>query len=109
MSKYDTIIKKLEVHDQKFLTIVKKLDIHDRKFLEHDKKLANISDMVLKNTSDIEIIKENMVTKDEFRNQNQNIMSQLDHITTIVNKTREDHVFVIEWLKRLQVQCDHVS
>lgn len=51
---------------------------------------------------DVRIIKETMVTKDDLHKNT----DLLETIVTIVKKTQDDHVFSVEWLKRVQNQVD---
>lgn len=57
---------------------------------------------VLQNREEIEVIKQNMVTKQEMRE----VRDILEGIATMVKKIDEDHTFAIEWLKRLQTQVE---
>lgn len=50
----------------------------------------------------VEIIKETMATKDDVRR----MTDLLEGLTTIAKRIQEDHVFAIEWLKRLQNQFE---
>ena len=59
-----------------------------KKLLEHDDRLQRIE--------------EHMATKDDIRH----LTDILEGIATMCKKIQEDHVFAIEWLKRLQTQFD---
>lgn len=58
------------------------------KLLEHDERL--------------ERIEENMFTKEDSRK----MMELLEGIATVCKNIQEDHVFAIEWIKRLQTKID---
>lgn len=73
----DKIITKLAEHDEQFTRVIVKLIEHDERF---------------------ERIEENMFTKEEGRK----MMDTLDGIAKICKDIREDHLFAIEWIKRLQ-------
>lgn len=51
---------------------------------------------------DIRSLKETSVTKDDFRE----LKGLVEEVVTITKKIREDHVFALEWLKRLQDKVD---
>lgn len=59
-----------------------------QKLVEHDDRLERIENA--------------MMTKAD----GQKIMQTLDEVVIIVKKIREDHVFALEWLKRLQDKVD---
>ncbi len=63
-------------------------DLIINKLLEHEDRLKRIE--------------ENMATKDDVRR----MTDLLEGIATIAKRIQEDHVFAIEWLKRLQSQYD---
>ncbi|MEK7516667.1 MAG: hypothetical protein AAB562_03665 [Patescibacteria group bacterium] len=58
------------------------------KLLEHDDQFRSI--------------RENMATRDDMRK----VMDVLEGIATICKNIQEDHVFSIEWLKRIQAQVE---
>ncbi|MFA6027966.1 MAG: hypothetical protein WC752_03495 [Patescibacteria group bacterium] len=104
MTKIDKILLKLDEHDKKFDLINSKLEEHDKKFDQiniklgdHDKKFDRLINTVLKNTEEISEIKQNMVYRSEFND----LVSAVDAIAIRVNKIDEDHVFVVDWLQRL--------
>lgn len=66
--------------------------------MNEDKVIQEI--LILKD--DVQIIKETMSTKDDIRS----MMHLLEGIATVCKKIQEDHVFAIEWLKRLQSQVE---
>mgnify|MGYP001618081547 CR=1 FL=1 len=51
----------------------------------------------------VERMEQNMVTKSD----NQRVLDTLEGIVTICKRIEEDHLFAIEWIKRLQTQVDH--
>lgn len=58
------------------------------KLLEHDEQLREI--------------RETMFTKAE----GERILQAIDNLTLMVKKIHEDHVFALEWVKRLQDKVD---
>lgn len=77
----DRIINKLSEHDKQFDKIIVKL-------IEHDERMDRIE--------------ANMVTKAD----NQRVLDLLEGIATICKRIQEDHLFAMEWIKRLQSQVD---
>ena len=63
-------------------------DLIIKKLLEHDERFDRWE--------------EKMATKDDMRE----IKNTLDVIVTEIKKIRDDHVFAVEWLKRLQTQVE---
>ncbi len=61
------------------------------KLLEHDERLERMESRL-----------DNTATRDEIRE----IRSILEVIAVDVKKIREDHVFALEWMKRLQDKVD---
>lgn len=78
----DKIITKLAEHDEQFTKVIVKLIEHDERF---------------------ERIEGSMFTKEDGRK----MMDILEGIATICKRIQEDHLFAIEWIKRLQTQVDH--
>ncbi len=73
----DKIIHKLAEHDDQFDKVIMKL-------VEHDERMDRIET--------------NMVTKAD----NQRVLDILDGIAKICRNIQEDHIFGVEWIKRLQ-------
>lgn len=103
MNNTDKILKELKNHSKIFAAHDEKLNAIENKLIDHDKQFDRLINAVLKNTEDITEIKQNMVKKDEFNN----LVSSVDAMAIKVKKLVEDHVFVIDWLKRLQMQVDN--
>lgn len=66
--------------------------------MNEDKIIKEIIDL----KEEVRDIREMMATKDDIRQ----IMSVLETLVTAVKKIQEDHVFAVEWLKRLQARVD---
>lgn len=66
--------------------------------MDEDKVIQEI--VTLKD--DVRAVKETMATKEDIRK----MTHLLEGIATICKKIQEDHVFAIEWLKRLQSQIE---
>lgn len=73
----DKVIQKLEQHDKQFDVVIKKL-------VEHDEQLADI--------------REKMVTKKDYEKHTE----LLEEIATIVKTTRQEQVFTLDLVKKLE-------
>lgn len=91
----DRIVKKLDEHGKYFDRVFVKLD-------EHDKQFDRVFIKLIEHDDQLKEIRETMATKDDIRE----LKAMMENLTGIVKKIQEDHVFAVEWLKRLQTQID---
>ena len=75
-------------------------DWHALYFVHMDEK--KVITKLIEHDASLDRIERNMATKDDVRD----MKDVLESIVTIAKKIQEDHVFAVEWLKRLQ---DHVE
>lgn len=91
---------KFEKIDKHFLRINEHFDRIDAHFDKIDAHFDKIDSLLLSHEQRLSWIEENMVTKKEFRE----LMNTLDYSVKKVNDMKEDHVFGMEWMKRMQEQ-----
>ena len=63
---------------------------------------AKIVQSIVELKDDVQVIKDEMMTQKDKRE----LMTAIANLTSIVEKIRDDQVFTIEWIKRLQNQVD---
>ncbi|MSU75452.1 MAG: hypothetical protein EXS55_02985 [Candidatus Magasanikbacteria bacterium] len=105
----EKIIQKLDEHGKYFDRVFVKLDEHDKQFDrvfvkldEHDKQFDRVFIKLIEHDDQLKEIRESMATKDDIRE----LKGIMESVITIAKKIQEDHVFAVEWLKRLQTQID---
>lgn len=87
-------------HDQKFELIDRSFDIIDGRFNRIDSRLEHMTSALVIHDKRLSAIEDNYVTKKEFRE----LMNSIDFSVKSVMNMKEDHVFGVEWMKRMQDQ-----
>lgn len=98
----DVIIQKLQEHDKRF-------DEHDRRFDEHDKRFDahdQLFDRIITKLIEHDEKFEHMVTKKEFSEFQEKVMTQFDEQLVILKRLDEERYATIEWLKRLDQEVE---
>ena len=105
--KVDLIAQTLSGHDLKFVSIDERFEQVDRRFEQVDRRFEQVDrrfeqmvETLVEHDQRLANIEENMVTKKEFRE----LINTIDYSVKAVNDMKEDHVFGMEWMKRMQEQ-----
>lgn len=98
--KIDLIARTLNGHDFEFISISERFEQVDKRFEQVDKRFEQMAGVLIDHNQRLANIEENMVTKKEFRE----LMNTLDYSVKEVMNMKEDHVFGVEWMKRMQDQ-----
>lgn len=82
----DKIIQKLEEHDKRFDAYDKRFDEHDRRFDEQDRRL----DMLAKKAIEHDARFDELVTKNEFNDFKDEVLSGQDEMLTILQNLQQE-------------------
>ncbi|MBS3908906.1 MAG: hypothetical protein KGZ93_04690 [Actinobacteria bacterium] len=101
----DKIIQKLTEHDQQFEAINERFDkvdqrfeAVDQRFDKIDQRLDGISVKLFEHDQRLD----QMVTKDEFYVFRDQVLTGQDEMIAILRRLDQEHVFVIERIKRIE-------
>lgn len=95
--KSDVKVLKTDVADLKTDVKVLKSDVTDLKSSQQ-----NIVQKLVEHDDRLDRIEQTMATKDDINR----LTGSIENLTTVVKQVREDQLFIIEWIKRLQSQID---
>lgn len=82
--------------------VLEKLIEHDVLASHHEEKLDLLISKTVEHGERLERIEAKMATKDDFRH----MLGLLEGIATDIKTIKDDHIFAIEWLKRIQAHIE---
>jgi chromosome segregation ATPase len=104
---FEVIDKRFDFIDKRFDSMDERLDLvattvlgHENRFDSIDERLEKISDLAFNHGDRIAWLEENVATKKDFKE----LMISVDNWTKKIADVREDHLFGVEWMKRMQEQ-----